>query len=190
MTSRKKNSLPLIWLGVIILIILASKYAYFIADKFSPDNYYKNYAKNFDIEETASTKMDRQRIINAFEKPKVGFSFEENAPINGQENYVGIKDRSVIQLLGPADNLMQASILIEIGPDPEEAKILMLNVMGLVNAIDKTATPWFAAESLKLGEEEFTSSEIFNDKIFEIHYTPSSGPGFYSILDLVIAQVN
>ena len=129
--------------------------------------------------------MSRADIVTVLEKPAIGFSFEEGAPVNEQENFVANKGGSIVQLLGPSENLQEASIIALLGNDAGENMTTLAMVIGFANVIDQTSVDWISSEFEKVASSptrEYSNSKIFGDKIFKIQFTPSDYFNSFSLI--------
>lgn len=80
--------------------------------------------------------LAREKIQIPFQL--LGFTFEQGAPIDGLDNYVGAStdSRANLQLLGPADNLKQAALTVFITRTDEQAnRRAVLYLVGLLSAV-------------------------------------------------------
>jgi len=130
--------------------------------------------------------MSRADIVTVLEKPAIGFSFEEGAPVNGQENFVANKGGSIVQLLGPSKNLQEASIIALLGNDAGENMTTLAMVIVFANVIDQSSVNWISSEFEKVASsptKEYSNSKVFGDKIFKIQFTPSD---FFNSFSLIV----
>ncbi len=68
----------------------------------------------------------------------LGFSFEQGAPVNGQENWIGeSKDNALVQLIGPRENLTQAAVTVFVsGADEQARQRALVYLLGMLVAVD------------------------------------------------------
>ena len=130
--------------------------------------------------------VTRELIIDVFEKPALGFSFSLGAPINGKENYVANKGGNIIQLLGNADNLSEASIIAVLGSDAEEDLLSLIMVVGFANTIDDNSVDWITNEFQKVTADmtkSYSNTKVFDKKLFKVSFAPSS---FFNSFSLIV----
>ena len=130
--------------------------------------------------------LSRTDIVNVLEKPAIGFLFEKGAPVNGRENFVANKGGSVVQLIGPSENLQEVSTIALLGNDAGENMTSLAMVVGIANVIDQSSVDWISSEFEKVASNptsEYSNSKIFGDKIFKIQFTPSD---FFNSFSLVV----
>ena len=130
--------------------------------------------------------LSRADITNVLEKPAIGFFFEEGAFVDGQENFVANKGGSIVQLLGPSENLQEVSIIALLGNDEGENMTSLVMVIGFANVIDQLSIDWISSEFEKVVSNptsEHSNSKVFGDKIFKIQFTPTD---FFNSFSLVV----
>lgn len=88
----------------------------------------------------AGIGVSRASIQEFFEKPELGFKFRKGNPVNGQEQVMGRQGLILIQLIGPAENLVQASIMVANPPGDDEQT--RMNVAALVLLFMKCVPDW------------------------------------------------
>ncbi|MBU1165259.1 hypothetical protein KKA15_06945 [Patescibacteria group bacterium] len=62
----------------------------------------------------------RSPIIERYQAPEFGFDFQQGNDVDGMENYIGMKGANYIQLFGPEDGLIGASMSFQITDDKEQ----------------------------------------------------------------------
>lgn len=128
--------------------------------------------------------VSRKSIIDVFEKPAVGFSFSEGIPIRGQENYVGRKGTAIVQLLGPASDLSEASIMVLMSTDVEENILSLANMIGFANIINTNSVDWVTNEFPKIAADinkPYSNTKVFNKQLFKISLTPDDWLTFLNL---------
>jgi len=129
--------------------------------------------------------VTKESIIDVFEKPDLGFSFSLGASVNGKENYVAHKGGNIIQLLGNADNLSEASIIAVLGSDAEEDLLSLIMVVGFANTIDGNSVDWITNEFQKVTVDltkSYSNTKVFDEKVFKVSFTPSSLFNSFSLI--------
>ncbi len=130
--------------------------------------------------------VSRKSIIDILEKPDIGFSFSEGTPVNGQENYVGQKGGNVVQLLGKANNLSEASIIALLGVDVGENMLSLVRVVSFANIIDSNSVDWVTNEFQKITADmtkSYSNTKVFDKKLFKVSFTPSP---FFNSFSLIV----
>jgi len=142
--------------------------------------------QNVGVEIKKGINLSRNEIISVFEKPALGFKFEEGAPVDGLENYVANKGAAVIQLLGPADNLAEVSIIALLSNDAGENMLTLATVIGFANVIDESSIEWISDEFGKVADnvsKQYDNSKVFNGRLFKVNFTPTD---FFNSFSLVV----
>lgn len=150
---------------------------------FSCTKEYQKEQKNTKLE---GIGISRQQMINVLNKPEIGFSFVEGTPIEGQSNFVGQRNGNVVQLIGPEDNLTEASItaLINWESKNEDIVLNMIMVVGFANIIDESSYNWIVTEYekfCKTPQNEYNNYKIFSENRFDISYAPVGLTAFFSL---------
>ena len=136
---------------------------------------------------TRGIGISRSYLVEIFENPNLGYSFEKGVDVKGQDNYVGSSDVGTIQLIGPENDLSQASILIVLGSDVGSNVLAGVNLLGFANIIDEDSQDWVQQQFEIIGDnpnKEYKNSRIFNNKIYKISFTPIEGLG--NLMTLVV----
>lgn len=129
--------------------------------------------------------VSRKSIMDILEKPALGFSFSEGEPANGKENYVAQEGANVIQLLGKADNLSEASIIALLGSDAGENLLSLTMIVGFANIIDNNSTDWITNEFQKIianPTKSYSNTKVFDKNLFEISFSPSPAFNLFSLI--------
>lgn len=145
---------------------------------------------NEEINNQNGINVSRYKIIGVFEKDELGFDFEKGAPIDGQDNYVATKGSVVMQLVGPSDNLKEASAIALLSNDVGENMISLATVIGFANIIDENSIDWVGQEFEKISKnptEDYNNSRIFNDKMFEVIFMSTDA---FNSFTLVVSPLN
>lgn len=90
-------------------------------------------------EKQHSIGVTRNAIQSVFEQPEFGFSFEPGTPIDGQPNIVGRGGNTIIELVGPQNNLSSATIILVAPNEPNPLASVLLASYSL--KFIKTASP-------------------------------------------------
>ena len=116
----RKNSVFFFWIAVLFLVLFG-----IVASPYKPNNEgvidYKlatppaeTVADTTIGEQVKQNKINisRAQIQNQFEEK--GYLFSKEDPIDGEENYIGVKNAGEIQLLGDGNNLSSASFTTQL----------------------------------------------------------------------------
>lgn len=86
--------------------------------------------------------VSRAEIQSVYESPELGFKFEKGEPVDGQPQVIGRSPNGLayIQLIGPEDNITQASIMVGIPNDNPVA--VVENGIYMLGLVKKAAPDW------------------------------------------------
>lgn len=107
----------------------------------------------------AGINVTRAAIQSVFEKPEIGFKFEEVTDVRGQPRVMGEAKNGLafIELIGPPQNLRSASIMVGLPSDAPvvlaENTVYMLALLTLAAPDWEEGPDWLSA-SLATGTEE------------------------------------
>ncbi|MBS1252071.1 MAG: Membrane-bound lytic murein transglycosylase D [Anaerolineales bacterium] len=111
----------------------------------------------------------RDSIQSVFEKPEVGFTFETSPEVGGEPRLLGRSPngRTVIQLVGPAENLVSASVIVNLSADVSteltENEAYLLGLLKLAVPSWTVGADW-ARENIEIaletGEAETTYAHL------------------------------
>lgn len=121
--------------------------------------------------------ITRSEIRSVFEDPSFGGDFKEGKPIDGLENYITTIYGTIIQLMGPGDNLKEVQAVSFLGSDTSENTLSLLVLVGVAKTIDSKSYDWISGEFKKIENNpfsEYSSSKVFGSRVFEFKYIPSS----------------
>ncbi|MFH1289807.1 MAG: hypothetical protein ABIH92_00185 [Nanoarchaeota archaeon] len=124
--------------------------------------------------------ISRSYLIDIFENPDLGYSFEMGAPVEGQPNYVGSNEVGSIQLIGPEEELTEAAILIALGSDTGSNTLALVNLLGFANVIDSNSKDWVQQQFEIITDNpirDYENSKIIGARVFRISYSPIEGLG-------------
>lgn len=135
----------------------------------------------------SGTGVRRKAVISVFEKKEIGFRFEKGRALKEQENYVGTATAipgAMIQLLGPADNLISAASITMLSTNRDANVVAAMVPVGLAKVFDGRAAEWVTARLTKADyRKDFSAKRKFGDIHYEITYGMRDG---YALLTLSI----
>lgn len=130
--------------------------------------------------EQAGTNIPRSAFIDKFENVDyLNVTFAAATPVDGADNYTANDGNVAFQLIGPADNLEQASVWVFASPDDLDANTIALASMAdFINAFDQSLNDdnWLLDEfdSYTPGTE-YKSSIQRNGRNIRFEYEPTLG---------------
>ncbi len=138
--------------------------------------------------------VSRESVVSALEKSSFGFSFSGGERmIDGRENYVGNNEGksgyNLVQLLGRADNLSEASITAFLGDDIGENLLSTSTVAAFAGIIDNNSVDWTTNEFEKIAinlTKPYSSTKVFEKKLFEISFKPSP---YFNAISLIVTSI-
>ncbi len=103
--------------------------------------------------------VSRAAIQSVYEKPELGFKFEKGEPVDGQPQVIGRAPNGLafVQLIGPEEDLTQATIMVGIPNDNPQALVensaYMLGLLKLAAPDWKEGADWLSSNLVKAVEE-------------------------------------
>lgn len=133
--------------------------------------------------------VTRAAVIDVMSKPELGFSFEAGTPSAGRENYTAQSGQTIIQLLGPAENLNEIGVLSLFGSDETGNVTTLIHIVGVANVVEPDAVAWITEELQKIAKapnDKFEATRNFNSRSFVLSY----GSGALRTLILTITPAS
>lgn len=130
--------------------------------------------------------ISRSKIITVFEQPTLGFTFSKGVPIGGEDNYSGMSSTATIQLIGPEDDLSEASIAIVLVLDIPDDLVPVITLVAFAKIIDNNSVDWVLEQfeiALQNMDRPYCGSKIFGPRNYEISYHPAE---YSNVLSLTI----
>lgn len=103
--------------------------------------------------------VSRASIQSVYEKPELGFKFEKGEPVDGQPQVIGRAPNGLafVQLIGPEEDLTQATIMVGMPNDDPKAlvenSVYMLGLLKLAAPDWKEGPDWLSNNLVKAVEE-------------------------------------
>ena len=132
--------------------------------------------------------VTRDSIVNMFTEPSLGFTFKETQTLgDASQRVLGLSKNSqvLLELIGPASELTEASITAEITGGARNATMNGMMIAGLLRRIFprwRGSTNWLT-DAMKRAEDEHTTSTTTRNEIpikFQYHTS----------LEVIIVTVN
>lgn len=133
----------------------------------------ENTSSNVQTDTDKRLGISRKNIVDALRKD--GFVFQKAADVDGQESYMAINKAASIVLTGPANNLVQAGITVELGGTDINSTVLSQTyILSLAGAIAPESVKWIADDTAahKDVSQPYKSSKVFNGNKFLLSYQP------------------
>lgn len=117
--------------------------------------------------------ITRKAVMDSLRKD--GFVFQKAADADGQESYMAINKAATVMLSGPAGNLTQAGITIELGSSNVSSTVLSQTyIFSLAHAVALESVKWIADDTVahKDVSQPYKSSKVFGGNKFLLSYQP------------------
>lgn len=136
----------------------------------------------------AGIGKSREEIMSEFDSPELAFNFKKGTDIDGQDNYVASSDKyqgSMIQLIGPSDELSSASITVGVTTSNAFNMQQLILLDGFATKFDSRAVDWIT-ETVKerSSEGKFDESTNYGERKFRLQFIPMDAESAFLTLSI------
>ena len=117
--------------------------------------------------------ITRKAVIDPLRKD--GFVFQKANDVDGQESYMAVNKAATVMLSGPAGNLTQAGITVELGSSNVSSTVLSQTfILSLARTVAPESVKWITDDTVahKDVSQPYKSSKVFGGNKFLLSYQP------------------
>lgn len=140
--------------------------------------------------EKPSLKVTRADILEPFSSQVNGFQFKEGPDINGLPHFVGQKGSTTVQLIGPAENLIRATLSTIFDDDQKSNLKNAYYILDFSKAIDARSVTWITKEIkvLSKAKDNMHREKAFGHRLFALKLEPMKDQNHRSLVLTVLPK--